>query len=321
MSGETSGGFVDRHQSTIRSLRRGWNRFTRQRLGVIGLLILLGLILLAVFAPFVAPHEPDWAAPERTGSCAEGEQTLDCLSEAQILHPAPPQFGDPYFAPLGTDHRGYDVLSRLIYGTRVTLYIGLAAGLLASLVGIPMGLISGFYGDTWIDETIQRVIDVVYALPFLPLLIVFVAIFGESTTNVILAIVLKSWLNNAIVIRGETLSLKERPYIEAAKVAGASDRRIIFRHILPNVLPLGFIYLAQDAAAAIIAHASLAFLGYADPGEIAWGTMLQWVQVQGAYYSAPWWVIPPGIMITLIAASFYFVGYSLEDVTNPNTNG
>ena len=185
------------------------------------------------------------------------------------------------------------------------------------MVGIPVGIISGYYGDSWIDESIQRVVDVMYGLPFLPLVIVLVAVRGVTTTNIILAIVVKSWLNNAIVIRGQVLSLSERPFIEAAKAGGASDVRIMFKHVLPNVLPLGFIYLAQDAAFAILTQASLAFLGLSDFTNVSWGTMLQWIQVEGYIYTAPWWLIPPGLMIALVSASFYFIGYSLEDVMNP----
>lgn len=332
MSGETAtedvyDSFIDRHRATLASLKRGWSRFKQDRLGVIGVLILVTFVLMAVFAPMLAPHDPNWRAPETITSEGEGvsedaslDDQLAEVSNKQLDHPSPPKFGDPYFAPLGTTDRGHDVLSRLIYGARVTLYIGLAAGLLSSLVGIPVGIISGFYGDTAVDEAIQRLIDILYAVPFLPLMIIFVASFGITTTNVILAIVVKSWLNNAIVIRGQVLSLKERSYIEAAKVAGSSDRRIMFRHILPNVLPLGIIYLAQDAAYAILAHATLAFLGYADPSALAWGTELQWVQVTGNQYLAWWWMVPAGTLIVLVAAAFYFVGYSLENVTNPETN-
>jgi len=323
MSGETqqpSESFLERHRErhagTYQSLRRGWRRFKSHKLGVIGLLLLVAIVATAVFAPFLAPHPLNWTAP--TGG--EEATSLSELAEQSISHPAPPKFGDPYFAPLGTNHQGNDVLTRIIYGSRTALYIGLAAGLLSSLVGVPLGLVSGFYGDTWVDEAIQRVVDIMYGLPFLPLVIVLVAVRGVTTTNIILAIAVKSWLNNAIVIRGQTLTLKERSYIEAAQVAGASDNRIIFRHILPNVLPLAFVYLAQDSAFAIITQASLAFLGLSDFTNVSWGVMLQWIQVTGHVYDAPWWMIPPGLMITLLAASFYFVGYSLEDVTNPNSD-
>ena len=324
MSSETKRSYFERlkdeNKGLIESVGRGWSRFTNHKMGVLGLIILVGMISMAIFAPFLAPHPLDWTAPEKIESSGDdGETTLGDIANAEISHPAPPKFGEPYFAPLGTDMEGHGVLSQLIYGARPALYIGFAAGLLSSLVGVPLGLISGFYGDSWVDEAIQRVVDIMYGLPFLPLVIVLVTLRGVSTTNIIIAIAVKSWLNNAIVIRGQTLSLKERSYIEAAKVAGASDNRIVFKHILPNVLPLGFVFLAQDAAFAVITQASLAFLGLADFTNVSWGTMLQWVQVTGHVFDALWWMIPPGLMITLVSAAFYFVGYSLEDVMNPHT--
>lgn len=310
------------NRGVIQSVKRGWARFTTDILGVTGLIILGSLILMAVFAPVLAPHSLTWTAPDTIGE--GGAQSLEEIAATDLSHPEPPKFGtltgDPYFALLGTDDQGHDILTQLLYGSRIALYVGIAAGALSSLVGVPLGLISGFYGDTRIDEAIQRVIDVVYGLPFLPLVIVLVAVRGITTTNIILAIVVKSWLNNAIVIRGETLSLKDRTYVEAAKVSGATDRRIIFRHILPNVLPLAFMYLAQDAAMAVLIQANLAFLGLADIRNVSWGTMLQWIQVTGNIFTAPWWLIPPGVMITALAASFYFIGYSLEDVMNPHTS-
>lgn len=297
----------DRVAPMIIGLKRTWEQFTRSTVGLVGLALLTGIVCMAVFAPYIAPHPPEWMAYGENPS----------FSEASSL-PHPPAFGDPFFAPLGTDSLGRCILSRLIYGSRTALYIGVVAGLLSSVVGIPLGVISGFYGDTYIDEAIQRLVDVMFGLPFLPLVIVLVAIRGATITNIILAIVVKSWLNNAIVVRGQTLSLSERPFIEAARAGGASDSRLMWKHILPNVLPLGFIYLAQDAAFAILIHANLAFLGLSDFDAVSWGTMLQWLQVEGYVYTAPWWLIPPGLMIALLAASFYFVGYSLEDVMNPD---
>lgn len=297
----------DRLAPMVIGLKRTWEQFTRSPVGLVGLAILGGIVFMALFAPYIAPHSPEWMAYGENPS----------FSEASSL-PHPPVFGDPFFAPLGTDSLGRCILSRLIYGSRTALYIGVVAGLLSSVVGIPLGVISGFYGDTYIDEAIQRLVDVMFGLPFLPLVIVLVAIRGATITNIILAIVVKSWLNNAIVIRGQTLSLSERPFIEAARAGGASDSRLMWKHILPNVLPLGFIYLAQDAAFAILIHANLAFLGLSDFDAVSWGTMLQWLQVEGYVYTAPWWLIPPGLMIALLAASFYFIGYSLEDVMNPD---
>ncbi|QLG26433.1 ABC transporter permease [Halorarum halophilum] len=304
--------FKKRWEPRVERLRRSWGRFTEHRMGVVGLIILFIFGLWSLVPEFFAPHSLEWVAylgepPHEARLSGEQRRTL----------PHPPAFGDPFFAPLGTNQYGEGILTLVIYSASTAMYIGLAAGLLSSLVGVPLGLISGFYGDTWIDETIQRVVDVMYGLPFLPFLIVLVAIRGVNTTNIIIGIAVTSWLNNCIVIRGETLSLRERSYVESAKVAGASDTRIIFRHIMPNVLPLSFVFLAQDAAGAILAQAALAYLGLADFTANSWGIMLQNIQAGGYVFQAWWWLIPPGLAITLIAAAFYFIGFSMEDVTNP----
>lgn len=300
----------ERWEPRIDRIKRGWNRYTTHKMGVLGLIFLGIFALWGLFPEVFAPHTPEWKA-------YIGYENTRMTGEQLRSLPHPPAFGDPFFAPLGTNASGEGIFTLIVFSASNALYIGLAAGLLSSLVGVPLGLISGFYGDTWIDETIQRIVDVMYGLPFLPFLVVLVAIRGVNTTNIILGIAITSWLNNCIVIRGETLSLKERAYVDSATVAGASDTRIVFRHILPNVLPLAFVYLAQDAAAAILAQASLAYLGLADFTANSWGIMLENIQAQGYIYSAPWWLIPPGIAITAIAAAFYFIGFSMEDVTNP----
>jgi peptide/nickel transport system permease protein len=279
-------------------------------MGVVGLIILVVFSLWALIPEVFAPHALEWTA--YVGN-SNGRLTAE---QVQSL-PHPPAFGDPFFAPLGTDVYGKGILTYIIFAARNAMYIGLAAGLLSSLVGVPLGLISGYYGDTWIDEAIQRFVDVMYGLPFLPFLIVLVAIRGQTTTNIIIGIAVTSWLNNCIIIRGETLSLRTRAYVESAKVAGASDLRIVFRHILPNVLPLSFVFLAQDSAAAILAQASLAYLGLADFTAVSWGIMLESIKSTGYIFTAWWWLIPPGICLMLIAAAFYFIGFSMEDVTNP----
>jgi peptide/nickel transport system permease protein len=300
----------ERWRPRFERFRRGWDRYTQHKMGVLGLIILGVFILWALVPEVFAPHSMEWNAYKGT---EPGRLTAE---EADSL-PYPPVFGDPFFAPLGTNYLGQGILTLIVHAADDALYIGFAAGLLSSLVGVPLGLISGYYGNTWIDETIQRIVDVMYGLPFLPFLIVLVAIRGITTTNIILGIAVTSWLNNCIVIRGETLSLKERSYVESAKIAGASDTRIVFRHIMPNVLPLAFVFLAQDAAAAILAQASLAYLGLADFTANSWGLMLQNIQSNGYVFTAWWWLIPPGVCIMLIAAAFYFVGFSMEDVTNP----
>lgn len=302
-----------RWEPRLERAKKGWDQFTEHRIGVVGLLILITYSLWALFPSFFAPHTPSWIAYLGT---EEGRLTAQQIESL----PHPPVFGDPFWAPLGTNSEGQGILTLIIYSAQNAMYIGLAAGLLSSLVGVPLGLISGFYGDTWIDEAIQRFVDIMYGLPFLPFLIVLVAVRGITTTNIILGIAVTSWLNNCIVIRGETLSLKERSYVESAKVAGASDSRIIFRHIMPNVVPISFVFLAQDAAGAVIAQASLAYLGLADFTANSWGLMLQNIKSYGYVFEAPWWLIPPGVALMLLAAAFYFIGFSVEDVTNPQRN-
>jgi peptide/nickel transport system permease protein len=299
-----------RWRPRIERFRRGWSRYRQHRIGVVGLVLLGIFVLWGLFPGVFAPHSPGWRAYLGTG---QGRLTIQQVESL----PHPPAFGDPFFAPLGTNDLGQGILSLVVYSARSALYIGFAAGILSSLVGVPLGLISGYYGGTWIDELIQRVADVGYSLPFLPLVIVLVGIRGISTTNIIIAIVIKSWVNNCIIIRGETLSLKERSYVDSAKVAGASDARIVFRHILPNLLPLSFVYLAQDAAAAILTQAAVAYLGFADFTTFSWGLMLQNIQAKNFVFQAPWWLLPPGLCIMAVAASFYFIGFSMEDVANP----
>lgn len=299
----------NRWQPRVERLRRGWDRYTEHWMGVVGLIILSIYVLWALFPNVFAPHTPGWTA--YIGQ--SGRLTPEQISS----FPHPPAFGDPFFAPLGTNSSGQGILTLLIYSARNALYIGFAAGFLSSMVGVPLGLISGYYGDTWIDEAIQRIVDVMYGLPFLPFLIVLVAIRGITTTNIIIGIAITSWLNNCIVIRGATLSLKERAYVESAIVSGASDLRVVFRHILPNVWPLAFVFLAQDAAYAIITQASLAYLGLANFTANSWGIMLLSVRKSGEIFSAWWWLIPPGLAIAFVAAAFYFIGFSMEDVTNP----
>ncbi|MFB6177451.1 MAG: ABC transporter permease, partial [Halobaculum sp.] len=222
-----------RWEPRIERFRRGWDRFTEHKVGVLGLVIMVIYAAWAIAPGVFAPHSPQWIA-----YLGEPPHTSRLTAKQIRSLPHPPAFGKPFFAPLGTNASGQGILSLTIHSTRTAMYIGLAAGTLSSLIGVPLGLISGFYGDTWIDETIQRIVDIMYGLPFLPFLIVLVAIRGITTTNIIIGIAVTSWLNNCITIRGETLSLKERSYVESAKVAGASDTRIMFRHILPNVLPL-----------------------------------------------------------------------------------
>ncbi|GGN17996.1 ABC transporter permease [Halarchaeum nitratireducens] len=303
-----TGRAADRDASAVSPrARRALRRFLTNPLALVGTVV-LGVVTCCALAPdVVAPHDPEWVAYVGTG---DGRLTL---AQSRSL-PHPPAFGDPFFAPLGTTASGHGVFTELVYGARTALLVGLAAALLSSLVGVPLGLCSGYYGG-WVDEAIQRVVDVLYGVPFLPFVIVLVAIRGASTTTVVLAIAATSWLNNCVVVRGTTLSLVRRTYVDAARAAGLPAHRIVARHVLPDVLPVAAVLLVQDAATAILAHATLAYLGLADVTTASWGVLLQQVQATGHVFDAPWWLLPPGLAIASLVAAFYYVGHAVEDVT------
>ena len=287
---------------------RALRRFLTNPLALVGTAV-LGVVTCCALAPgVVAPHDPEWVAYVGT---SDGRLTL---AQSRSL-PHPPAFGDPFFAPLGTTASGHGVLTELVYGARTALLVGLAAALLSSLVGVPLGLCSGYYGG-WVDGVIQRVVDVLYGVPFLPFVIVLVAIRGASTTTIVLAIAATAWLNNCVVVRGATLSIVRRTYVDAARAAGLPAHRIVARHVLPDVLPVAAVLLVQDAATAILAHATLAYLGLADVTTASWGVLLQQAQATGHVFDAPWWLLPPGLAIASLVAAFYYVGHAVEDVTD-----
>lgn len=272
-------------------------QFKRDRLGQIGILIIVSFIAIGLFAPWIAPLDPD----ERYRG--------DDGSVLRMTAPTADHF-------LGTTHMGNDVISQVIYGTRVTLLVGGLAAFMAVFIGTNIGLISAYYGG-WVDNALMRLVDLAYGLPFLPFIIVLVFIMGPDIMYIIIAIALIMWRSTARVIRSQVLSLKERPYIESAIAAGASDLRIMYRHILPNVIPIAFLYAAFSIAWAVIAEASVAFLGYGDPTLHSWGKMLFEAYRTDAIRSAWWWVLPPGVSLMLFVMSVFFIGRALENITNP----
>jgi len=233
------------------------------------------------------------------------------------MAPLPPgtyPSGNRYW--LGTDYEGHDILSWFIYGTRQELEVGIVAAFFAVVIGTIVGLVAGFYPGI-IDDVLMRATDVVLSLPGLVIILLFAAVFGPSLTNVIIIIGILSWAGIARVIRSVTLSLKQRAFVDAAIVAGASESRLIFRHIAPNVLPYTFLYMTFTISGAIVTEAILAFLGFGDVNAVTWGMMLQFLQISGHSLNAPWWLLPPGIGITLLSLSFYLIGRAFDEVVNP----
>jgi ABC-type dipeptide/oligopeptide/nickel transport system permease subunit len=219
------------------------------------------------------------------------------------------------FGLLGTNQLGHDLFSQLIYGTRVSLYLGLLVSILGVSIGLVVGLAAGYLGRI-ADELLMRFNDLLLCLPGLPLLIVLVAVLGTSIENLILLMGFLGWNGFARLVRSQVLSLKERAFVESAKAVGAGTGHIIWRHILPNVMSLVYISLATSVPGAVTAEASLAWLGFFDPNRMSWGRMLYDATQSGAINNW-WWVIFPGLFISLLAVAFILLGFALDDILNP----
>jgi ABC-type dipeptide/oligopeptide/nickel transport system permease subunit len=218
---------------------------------------------------------------------------------------------------LGTDSQGHDVFSQLVYGARISLIVGLLSAAIGIGVGLAVGLMAGYLGKV-VDEVLMRFTDMLLVIPTLPLLIILIAVLqGHGTLPaLILVIGFLGWMGFARVVRAQVLSLKERPFIEAAKAAGAGTGHITVRHIMPNIVGLIYVNLALSVPAAILSEAALSFLGLGDTTVLSWGRMLNLVEEFSAGKDW-WWVIPPGISIALVSLSFVMIGFSLDAIFNP----
>lgn len=219
--------------------------------------------------------------------------------------------------PLGADHMGADLWAQLVYGARVSLMIGLSAALISVAIGTSVGIISGYLGGA-VDEFLMRLVDVLLAVPTMPILIILSALFGKSVWNIVLLVAAFAWMGTARLVRSQTLSLRERVFVEAAKAAGASDAYVMITHILPNVLPLVFAAMVLRIPTAILMEASLSFLGLGDPRIATWGRMLHNARGFGAFtVLAWWWLVPPGLAITCLSLAFVFIGNTVNEILNP----
>jgi peptide/nickel transport system permease protein len=273
-----------------------WLRSLRPK-QMIGIAILLIYVAIALAAPYLVTHDP-WA--------------INRSEAGLVAHLEPPSSRHL----LGTTDLGRDIFSQLVTGTRATIIVGFVAAFCVTLIGTNMGLISGYYGG-WVDEVIMRLVDIAYIIPFVPFVIILVSLLEPSLWNIILAIVLLFWRSPTRVIRSQVLSLKTRPFVKAARVAGASDLRIVFTQIAPNILPLSLLYMAISVGWAIITEASVSFLGLGDPLVISWGQMLNLAFLSGAVRHAWWWIVPPGISIVLIVVATFLIGEAAEEYANP----
>lgn len=277
----------------LRWLCGRWRSSASGKLGLIGGALLVTFVVVAVLAPLVAPYDPSV------------------------------RVGEPFGAPtsahlLGTNDVGQDILSELIFGTRVSLAVGIFSALIAIVIGSLVGIAAGFFRGA-ADSLLMRVVDIALALPFLPLLIVLAAFLGRSLTTTTLVIAAIIWAMPARVLRSQVLSLRERGAVEAARAMGASDAHLLTRHILPNLSPLMIAQFVRAANVAILLEASLAFLALGDATNKSWGTMLYYANSRGAFLTDAWvwWVVPTGLAISLVVLGFAFVGYALEEWADP----
>ena len=219
------------------------------------------------------------------------------------------------FGWLGTDQWGRDIFTQLLYGARVSLIVGLLSAFISVLVGLAVGSISGYLGG-YVDDSLMRFAEMLLVLPQISLLLVLTAMLGRSSWNIILMIGLLGWMSFSRVIRAQVLSLKQRPFIEAARAAGCGTLRILLRHIMPNLMSLAYVALALAVPAAILAEAGLSWLGLGDPSAASWGRILHDATRYGAVKEW-WWVIPPGLCIALLSLSFIMIGYAVDEIFNP----
>lgn len=219
------------------------------------------------------------------------------------------------FGLLGTDGGGRDLFTQLVHGARVSLLVGLVAAALGVGIGLLVGLASGYLGKT-ADEALMRFADMMLVIPGFPLLLVIIALLGSSLTNLIIVIGVLGWMGFSRLVRSQVLSLKERPFVEAAKASGAGTTHIISRHIMPNIVSLTYVNLALSVPGAILSEAALSWLGLYDPTVMSWGRMLFNAEAVGAVFQW-WWLVPPGLGIAIVSLSFVLIGYALDEVFNP----
>lgn len=273
-------------------IARRLRRFlSRRSMLLLGLGLVLVMSLAAVAAPLIAPYDPN------------------ALHRHAILSPPSAEFW------LGTDRLGRDLFSRLLYGGRVSLWVGFVAVGISTLIGVVLGLVSGYFRG-WVDECIMRIVDVMLCFPSFFLLLSVIAFLEPSLFNIMIVIGLTSWMGVARLVRAETLSLREREFVDAARLAGCSTARILWRHILPNALAPVLISATLGVAGAILVESSLSFLGLGEqPPDPSWGNILQ--EGKSALETAPWLSIYPGLAILFTVLGYNLLGESLRDMADP----
>lgn len=283
----------------VAAWKRDWAQFRTHRSGVVGLGILVVFVTVALAAPVLA-----------------ASRGLDVTrANGPVLGPPSAHY------LMGTDENGRSVLTLLIWGSRISLLVGLTATVISMVIGTLIGLVSGFFSG-WVGRIFFRLTEWFLVIPYLPLAIALAAVLGRSLVNIIIVIGVTSWPGTALLIRSQTLSIRERAYVERAGAIGAGRWHQMGRHVLPNVMPMVFANTTLTVAGAILAETTLSFLGLGDPTRTSWGSMLDDAFQVGAITTGCWWyIIPPGVCVVLVVLSFTLIGQALEEVLNPRLRG
>ena len=279
-----------------RKLKEFLHAVRHNKMALFGSVTLIFFLLTAVFGPIFVPF-----------STMEFGNVEDMLLPPSAEH------------LLGTDDMGRDILANLISGSRISLLIGITATAISMLIGCAIGIVSGYFGQR-IDQILMRFTDFFLVIPWLPLMMVLAAVLGTSIWNIIFVIGITSWAGTARVVRAQTLSVKERQFVERTISLGASSRHIMIHHILPNVFPLVFANTVLVASVAIVSETTLSFLGLGDPSRASWGMMLHYATSFRSIYFTPywqWWLMPPLIALIFLLLCLAFIGRDAERIVDP----
>jgi peptide/nickel transport system permease protein len=296
-----------------KKVREVWRIYRKSTLGMVGLSLLVFFLILAAFAPQVMVLL-SWVA-DATGHPWDSPYDPFEITDDGVMQPPSPEHW------LGTDDDEYDILSRVIYGSRVSLEIGLVAAAASMGLGTLVGLLAGFWGG-WRDEVLMRVTDVFLVLPWLALMIVFATVLpgGQSVSKVVFVIAITGWSYTARIVRAQVLSIKERGFVERARAIGSGEMHIVRRHVFPNVFPLVFANGILTVALSILSESTLSYIALGPPPTevVTWGNILEDASERNAMGNELyWWIVIPGLCIVFVVLAFTFIGYALDEIFNP----
>jgi peptide/nickel transport system permease protein len=329
-----------------RSLARNWALFAENKIGFVGLAIIAVFALMAVLQPILIAtvwdprvYDPQTGYDAPVTEYTVVEEVTDPTTEMDVqtarlettpfvevgdvveipTQPAQPTFTGEYPHFLGTDPLGRDILSQLMYGARAAFFLGSVAALVTVIIATTVGSVAAHFGG-WVDSSLMRLADLILLVPLIPVLIVVASLFAVSLPLLGLLIgILSGFGGVAIVLKSQALSVRVKPFIDAARVAGGGDWHVIFRHIVPNVLPLSFLYMMFGVTEAISLEATLSFLGLLNV-PMSWGIMINTAANQGYLLGGTdyWWLLlPAGLAVTMLAFAFFLVGRAMDEVVNP----